>query len=244
MPTTEKGNKRERLMRRLSKLFALGDGSRNPDAPEVLAAISKAKSLMAEHNIAIAEIDGYNDTNKAKSIRILIREDIPYTRKGKFARYDHPIMSATAAITQTEVMIRTKFSETGKYEQVVFVGDETDVAVALHLYMILLSSLRKYTRTFCGSGWSKFHTDYALGFGMKVLKRAREQTQDNTTDSTARGVALMLVSKKEALARYMDGLIMNKSKKSRRRSVSSYYYDGYRDGDKMNLNTFGLKGKS
>jgi hypothetical protein len=112
-----------------------------------------------------------------------------------------------------------------------FVGDEIDAHVAGELYTVLLPSLRRFTRSKCGSGWSKNHTDYAIGFGHKVVERAEQSIQKEKSNQS---MALVITKKNEALSQYMNRLNLATSR-NRSRQYSAEYYQGYQDGTKMNL---------
>ena len=219
---------REKLVSKVVKLFRLGDASRSHTTEgELLAAITKARELMALHNISMVEVEGSLDEAKVNELRIKVKEHSAYTRKGKFARYDHPIMTAVSVLTDTRVYLRNN----GGYQSCMFVGEETDAHIAGELYPVLLPSLRKFTRVECGSGWSKYHTDYAMGFGNRVIERARESLKKEKSNKS---MALVVTKKNEALSQYMKGLNLAATRK-RSRQYSQEYYKGYRDGSKMNL---------
>ena len=219
---------REKLVNKVVKLFRLGDVSRSHTTEgELLAAITKARELMALHNISMVEVEGSLDETKVNELRIKVKEHSAYTRKGKFARYDHPIMTAVSVLTDTRVYLRNN----GGYQSCMFVGEETDAHIAGELYSVLLPSLRKFTRVECGSGWSKYHTDYAMGFGNRVIERARESLKKEESNKS---MALVVTKKNEALSQYMKGLNLAKTR-NRSRQFSQEYYKGYRDGSKMNL---------
>jgi hypothetical protein len=213
MPMTEPTEKRDKLISKVVKLFRLGDVSRsNTTEGELLSAISKAKELMAVHNIAMVEV----------------KEHSAYTRKGKFARYDHPIMRAVSVLTDTDIYLSNK----GGYQSAMFVGEETDAHVAGELYTVLLPSLRKFTRQACGKGWSANHSDYAMGFGTRVEERAKQQVQLNKQQQQS--MALVRTKKKDALSQFMNKLQLAPGRR-RRQIHNEQYSRGYMDGTKMNF---------
>tara|TARA_R110002020_G_scaffold2230_3_gene10387 strand:+ start:4060 stop:4752 length:693 start_codon:yes stop_codon:yes gene_type:complete len=218
-----------KLINKIVKLFRLGDANRSHTTEgELLAAMTKARELMAKHNISMVEVEGRLDESKVNELRIKVSEHKAYTRKGKFARYDHPIMNAVATLTDTRVYMKSS----GEYQSCMFVGDETDAHIAGELYGIMLSSLRKFTRQACGKGWSRYHTDYALGFGVRVSDRAK--TEALKSKESSQSVALVVTKKNEALTKYMDTLGLVQAK-TRDRRMSQEYNRGYQDGSKMNL---------
>jgi hypothetical protein len=219
---------REKLIDKVVKLFRLGDASRSHTTEgELLAAITKARELMALHNISMVEVEGSLDETKVNELRIKVKEHSAYTRKGKFARYDHPIMSAVSILTDTKVYLKNH----NGHQSCMFVGAEIDAHIAGELYTVLLPSLRKFTRSECGSGWSKYHTDYAMGFGRRVVERAQTLIDKEKSNKS---MALVLTKKNEALSQYMNKLELSPAR-HQNRSVSSEFYKGYKDGSKMNL---------
>ena len=219
---------REKLISKVVKLFRLGDVSRsNTTEGELLAAITKARELMALHNISMVEVEGSLDETKVNELRIKVKEHSAYTRKGTFARYDHPIMNAVAVLTDTKVYLKNN----NGHQSCMFVGSEIDAHVAGELYTVLLPALRKFTRQECGSGWSRLHTDYALGFGRRVHERAEELVNKEKDNQS---MALVLTKKNEALTQYMNKLSLRPNR-HRNRQTSDEFYRGYRDGTKMNL---------
>jgi hypothetical protein len=230
MPVTESTEKRDKLVSKVVKLFRLGDAARsNTTEGELLSAISKAKELMAVHNIAMVEVEGRLDETKVNELRIKIKEHSAYTRKGKFARYDHPIMRAVSVLTDTDIYLSNK----GGYQSAMFVGEETDAHVAGELYTVLLPSLRRYTRQACGKGWSTNHSDYAMGFGTRVEERAKQQVQLNKQQQHS--MALVRTRKKDALSQFMNRLQLTPAHKRRRQTYNEHYNKGYTDGTRMNF---------
>ena len=219
---------REKLISKVVKLFRLGDASRSKTTEgELLAAITKARELMALHNISMVEVEGSLDETKVSELRIKVKEHSAYTRKGTFAKYDHPIMNAVSTLTDTKVYLKNN----NGHQTCMFVGTEIDAHVAGELYKVLLPALRKFTRQECGSGWSRIHTDYALGFGRRVVERAEELVHKEKENQS---MALVLTKKNEALTQYMNKLGLRPNRQ-RNRQISDEFHRGYRDGTKMNL---------
>ena len=65
--------KRDKLINRVVKLFRLGDASRNSSEGELMAAVTKARELMALHNIEMVEVEGRLDESKAKELSIIVK---------------------------------------------------------------------------------------------------------------------------------------------------------------------------
>jgi hypothetical protein len=220
--------KREKLIDKVVKLFRLGDRERSHTTEgELLAAVTRAREIMSLHNISMVEVEGLLDETKVNELRIKVKEHSAYTRKGKFARYDHPIMSSVSILTDTKVYLKNHNGN----QSCMFVGDEIDAHVAGELYKVLLPALRKFTRVVCGSGWSRIHTDYAMGFGRRVVERAQALVDKEKSNKS---MALVLTKKTKALSQYMDKMNLATTRQRNRR-VSDTFYKGYKDGTKMNL---------
>ena len=225
MPENEK---RDKLINRVVKLFRLGDASRHSSEGELMAAVTKARELMALHNIEMVEVQGRLDESKAKELSIIVKEYTAYTRKGKFAKYDYSIMTAVSILTDTKVYMKNQ----GGYQSCMFVGDSADAHIASELYMVLLPSLRRFTRAECGKGWSQMHTDYALGFGARVVQRSQEKVKLNRKQQEY--MALVVTKKNAVLRSYMNKLGLENTKGPTVRS-SEHYNRGFTDGHKMDL---------
>lgn len=221
--------KRDKLVDKVVKLFRLGDAEKSHTTEgELLSAITKARELMALHNISMVEVEGSLDQTKVDELRIKVKAHSAYTRKGKFARYDHPIMHAVSILTDTKVYMKNL----NGYQSAMFVGEEIDAHVASELYNVLLPSLRKFTREACGTGWSRYHTDYALGFGARVIERSKEAVKKDVQNES---MALVVTKKKDALEMFWKDLNLVQGKNNRTRRYSQEYSRGYKDGTKMNL---------
>jgi len=233
--------KRRLLIDRIVKLFALGDTSRNNSEEETLLAITKARRLMTEHNISVADVARATPSMTERQIHVLIVEHMAYTLKGNFfASYDDITACAVDLICHTQNVIykSRQFHDRTLTNTIsrAFVGEEADVAVASELFMILLSLVRKRARDVCGRGgrgWSNAHTSYADGFSMRLYHRAKEQVTGLTPEQE-KSVALVLASKQLALKDYMNRFKEGKQRRQNHRDPVAWSR-GYRDGADVSL---------
>ena len=224
-----------RVIDRIIKLFNLGDEHRNNNEAEVMAAVTRAKQLMAEHNIAMAEVAQATDATKAEQIRVAVEEHDAYTIKGgRFATYDNYIAFAVDEICGTKNFLRRTRDYSGQYISRRFVGDAMDAAVAAKLFMILLTDMRKAARRRFGSGWSLTHTSYCDGYSSRVWERSRQELQLTAAQTTS--VALVLRRKEEAIDHYFAEIGVRPGRRSRGHRRDGYAMAvGRADGNTVDL---------
>lgn len=236
------GDSRSRLINRVAKLFTLGDSTRNTSEAETLAAITRAKHLMMEHNITLAEVETAKGAATAQRIRIVVGEANAYTLFQKFAAYDDYIGHAVDRICGTKHYIKHKRDVTsGRMTwSRVFVGEETDAAVAGELFMLLLTTMRRSARQEFGGGWGANQRAYCLGYSARVWERAGRALAGpdlaQLTGTQEASVALVIRSKTEAVAEYMGNLRLGTAKKRRQTRVRGDAYAlGRQRGESVNL---------
>lgn len=193
---------KKKLAERVLKLFTLGEAGRNNSEAEAMAAVTKAREMMLEYNLTLADIEAVG-TDKAKKVIIQIVQAPCYTLKQRFAVYDDYIAAAVEQITDTRNMTQNKWFGHQRYWQRIFVGTEMDVAVAGELFLVLLDSMRQHARRQFGKGWSKKHTSYSLGFSAKIYERAKVDHVLALPPGDAASVALVLRDKKKATDDWM-----------------------------------------
>lgn len=228
----------QKILERILKLFNLGDTSRNQSEAETLAAVTKARQLMAEYDLTEADLRALG-TEKAKSVAYVVTQHTAYTRKGRtFAYYDHKVAHAVDAICSTQHYVKTTFvDKKGWYVSRRFYGAEADVAIASALFQVLLDVVRKAARTEYGSGWSPDHQSYAIGFAIRLEERAAVWNPA-TALGEAQSNALVVISKDKAqqIERWADTKLELKSvvytPKVKKHDA---FAQGYEDGANVDL---------
>lgn len=248
---------REKLIERVVKLFKLGEhkatgGQAGTTEAEMMLAVTKARQLMAQHSIDMAELELAKGHSLADQMRDRMRQHSAYTRKGTaLAIYDHQVARAVAALTDTRMFLQHGWAD-GQTISMMFLGHEDDVAVASELFMIWLQEVRKMTRRVYGGGntWAKQHTSYATGLGMRLIKRAEEMVTVAPDQQQTWG--LVLASKQLAVQTEWDKLLngievfkaltKQKDKKPRARKWDEDALGrGWRDGADFDMNKRILK---
>lgn len=224
-----------KLLDRIIKLFNLGDEARNSSEEETMAAITKARQLMAEHNISLAEVQMASGSAHAEEIRVAIEECDAYTlRGGRFATYDNGIAFAVDEICGTRNFIRKSRTFAGTFVSRRFVGDTVDVAVASKLFMILLTDMRKAARRRYGPGWSLTHTSYCDGYAHRIWERSRQELK--LTAHQTQCVALVLRKKDEAINKYCKDVGVKEARPGRhQRRDYTAMMQGRADGSVVDL---------
>lgn len=226
-------DKKARILDKIKKLFRLGASDSGGTEAEIELAVTRARELMAAHNIAVAELEALGDDADANAIRFNIQEHTAYTRKVRdFAPYDYYVVAAVNNLCNTRSYVQHHGHTLSK---LVFLGDVTDVAVAVQLFTILLQSVRRCARGRYGSPrWTAQHTSYCIGFGLRLIHRSKEMIIDLSMKDRE-CVALVLRSKDVAIAQFMDTLNLRVAK-PRAASIDAYaHQQGYIDGAALSL---------
>ena len=233
---------RDKILERIVKLFALGGEHANTTEHEMMAAITAAKRLMAQYNIHLADVESASGKN-IKDVQFAVHRHVAYTRKmTTLAAYDHNVALAVEKLTQTRALIHRVVRGGSRYVSMQFVGGEADTHIAAELFLTLLGSVRRFARTARGTGWSHAHTSYALGFSARLIDRAKEMALD-LTPQEARTYALVVQTKEQQLARWMDENATGTDKRRKSSIDYSSYSEGYRDGARLSLGLRGLPGQ-
>lgn len=240
--------KRKNLVDKIVKLFRLGehvatDGQKGTTEAEMLLAVTKARQMMIDHAVSMAEIEAAKGGDISQRIDDRIRSYGTYVRVGKLAEYDWQVAHAVGVLTDTRVFRQTGMALSKKgfsgTTGVLFVGDEDDVAVANELFMIWLKDVRRLTRVAYGGGntWGIKHTSYAVGLAFRLKERAGEIVSRGT-------VALVLRAKSDAIDRWTEknaGPPPEEKKKRNPKIDNDAFSRGYRDGGAFDLSLKNFK---
>jgi hypothetical protein len=95
-----------------------------------------------------------------------------------------------------------------------FFGEEDDVAIAVGLYGVLLSSARRLARQYYGSNWTPMHRNFMEGFGVAIMQRAKAAKVQGLSPEEGQCYALVCVNKQNWLTQQVStlGLIPDKPK--------------------------------
>lgn len=228
-----------RIIDKILKLFKLGSSDANTTEQEMLAAITRARTLMAQHSIDMAEVELAKGKTVAQAMAWRMEHYSAYTRAGaNLAAYDQHLANAVGTLTQTRPYLRHRDG----YVSMVFLGETQDAALAGEVFMIWLQEIRRMARdTFGrgGTGWSRQHTAYAIGVADRLQSRARQAVRD-LTPKQEQTYALVVQSKETAIAKAWNDMKMQPPKKGRPIDADAYHR-GLVDGQHFNMNTKMIK---
>lgn len=234
---------RDKIMDRLKKLFALADPSRGATENEVFVALKRAKELMARHNLSMAQVTKEIKEDKTAP-KISIIEGEAHTRKGNISlkKYEQWLAHVIDELCDTKHLYYTVRAVAQRFQKcrLVFVGEQTDCAVAAQMWNIFRTTIHKHARAYCGKGFTPSHRSYCEGFVARLYKRSRELKPKDLglTKEEGKSVALVVVNKRDALQQWWDSQQFKSKRKSNAQSGKMDYdaYDkGYEDGGRMDL---------
>ena len=240
MNTPESSNgtapNKDKILDRILKLFKLGGVDANTTEHEMMAAITKAKSLMAQYDLSMADVESKAGVAHTQEIAIKVEKYTAYTRKiSNFAPYDYNVASAVETLTSTRAIVRRGRKAWDRLSIMSFVGSQVDVQIAAEIFIIFLESVRRAARQTYGPGWTGSHTSYALGFSRRMSDRSREMVRD-LTPQQASTVALVVRDKTTAINQWLADNTTQETKVRRVRVADgSAYSQGYVDGGAMDL---------
>lgn len=206
--TTADQSKIEEVIRKVQKLLALADQSRNPSEAEAIAASMQAQKLLAKYNLEIADITGEEKKEKIEQVIA----DVGTGNKWKYT-----LANAVADSYCCKCYYHGA-------EMIVFYGYQSDVLIARRVFMYLFkvgnSLATKYVKARRDSGeWQTqgLYNSFCSGFCAGV----RSELQKNCT-------ALMLVTPQaviESFDKYSENF------KAVDHSISMNDYDAYTTGE-------------
>jgi ubiquitin len=228
--------KKDKILDRVVKLFKLGSADANTTEAEMMLAISRAKEMMARHNLSMAEAETKLGTPEHVSqLRDRVKEYTAYTRKiSDFAYYDYNVASCVMTLTGTRAIVSIGKQQWNGLSTMRFIGMEEDVGIAAEIFIIFLEAVRRAARSTYGSGWSARHTAYAIGFSSRMARRAQE-VGNQLSREEATTMALVVQGKSQAIDDYLRNKGVGQSTRKPKIADGEAYARGYTDGANMNL---------
>lgn len=229
--------RKQEIIEKIQACFRRSDTTRGASQAEAETAVKMAKRLMMGYNLSQAEVetaDLSSDTDGAgKNI----------VEEGGMTHYKHITLYESMLSQVCEMLFNVKPLLTGKWDKktgkslsvLVFIGYETDVALAREVYNILRGDVNALERELGKQvSWSDKES-YRLGVVHSLLARAREQVKDATKEQVEKCTALMVV-KNQAVDNYMAKQYPNLSFTHRRYNTGDAYRQGREDGSRISLN--------
>lgn len=230
---------RDRVLDQIRKLINYAkDGSASEG--EVENALGHARRLMAKFNID--EQDILLQKSGRQSAYDSIVEISAFSRAGSLDVHDKDMAPVCDYLFETKHFWQRRHDPTsGKLrEHMVFYGLPADVKVAVEFYQDLLTIKRAMAHASLGQGWSRRHTDYALGFSHRLVQRAREIREEEKQNQASTSVQNQIILAKDALLiQYTDTHLRLKVVPQKSREVSAAYSLGKSHAEKVHMGPTG-----
>lgn len=164
------------LIRKIRALLALGQ---SPNQAEAFSAITKARKLMADHNIAEVQLQSFADTNDIQDNRLDLRIRGPWQRR-------------LAGIIAQNFRCRIFFHKIDQGVNVCFYGHRTDGEIASETFKFTLEALKAEATSYTKLNGVSGKPDFILGF-LNGLQEAFKDQNDAWVASNE--TALVVISK-------------------------------------------------
>lgn len=249
-----KTRSREDILKKVTKAINLSQ-DKGATEGEALAAVSAVQKLLARHNLAMSDVQDFqqkqNDDDKARGIGAdweATKAEIVKPRQ-HFAQFESALQVAVQELCNVQA-VHTRsydFERDRRLVRLIFIGEKRDVAIASAIYLELCKTCKRLARIACGrSRWTPSHRSFAEGFAAKVRTRAEEANAgtDDFTDAEKDRYAVVLHDKQgwlqRMLAELMPDLTAGKAHRPRGKMDVAAYMHGQAQGAMTDLATDGL----
>jgi hypothetical protein len=164
------------LIRKIRALLALGQ---SPNQAEAFSAITKARKLMADHNIAEVQLQTFADTNDIQDNRLDLRIRGPWQRR-------------LAGIIAQNFRCRIFFHKINQGVNVCFYGHRTDGEIASETFKFTLEALKAEATSYTRLNGISGKPDFILGFLNGLQEAFKDQ---NDAWSALNETALVVISR-------------------------------------------------
>jgi uncharacterized protein YlxP (DUF503 family) len=225
------------IIDRIKKCLALGDSSRNTNENEVAVALAMAKTLMAKHNLSMAEIAETDEKLTEEIIQHRMQE-----RSGA-PNWEYDLALVCCYLFSVRSFVNIGYP---RYKRTVcFVGYELDVAVSVEVYKLLKMEVGTM-----GLNWSRDDFDsqtlsvkaalvrrhkYIDGIVQTLIKRAHDKVEGLSNVQLAKTNALV-ITKTSAIDKYLkDELDLRDSRRKATDAHRDAYWSGKQDGKNISM---------
>ena len=217
---------KEEMLRLVKQLFALGDTSRGATVAEAENAMSKAKLLMAKHNISMSELE----VADMKAGKTATANTIAVERKG-FKSWEIRLMNAIDHLFETAHYTSRKMGE--EFTKLYYFGCAQDVELAIEAYKILRDICQKTARKYCET--SRERNEWRTGFAHAVCERSKLKVEGLTIEENNKCISLMVV-KDQIIAKMSAEIgVVTRKRNSRVNKFSEAFAHGYSKGKVVDL---------
>lgn len=224
------------IIEKIRKCLALGDKTRNPNENEVETAVRMAKMLMEQHNVSMADL-----VEREGKMSEEIREQSMAERAGA-PNWEYDLSLVCRYLFSVQCFVRMGWPTYKK--SVVFVGYETDVALAAEVYKLLKMELMTL-----GLRWSRSNPSphltpkqalvrrfkYVDGVVITLIRRAKAASGSQSVAAAAKTGALV-VRKESAIAEWMGKYKLRQTQRRGTGLHGDAVAAGIKDGNSVSMN--------
>lgn len=226
---------RDEIIEKVRGCLALGDKARNPNENEAETAVRMARMLMEKHNLSMADI-----VEKEGKLSEEIREQQMVERSGA-PNWEYDLSLVCKYLFGVQSFVR--IGRPSYHKSVVFIGYETDVALAVEVYKLLKLELMGM-----GLRWSNENPSpqltpkqalvrrfkYLDGVVIALIRRAKEQSALAAAD--ANKVRALVVVKDAGISKFMERYKLGTSARRGSNAHMDAVTSGIADGKKVSMN--------
>jgi hypothetical protein len=249
-----KPRSREDILSKVAKAFALSQ-DKGATEGEAMAAVAAVQKLLARHNLAMADVQDFqqaqSEKDEARGVGAdweAVKSEIVKPRQ-HFAQFESWLQLAVQNLCNVSA-IHTRsydYDRDRRLVRLIFIGEKRDVAIASAIYLELVKTCKRLARKLCGrSRWTPKHRSFAEGFASKVEERSQAigAGTDDFTDGEKEQYAVVLHSKQgwlqQMLAELVPDLKEGEKKAQRGKLDLDAYVHGQAQGAMAQLGTNGL----
>lgn len=226
--------KRENVIRKVKKLYALASGTTSREEAE--SATLTAQALLREYNLTLTDADLQEEETSQCSLH---QEDTGTRHHSAWVVY---LANTTAKAFDCRALFGARLCEKRwrRIPYVSFIGVEPDVSLAKHTFSYLCGVARRHKdKRKSSAQLNHWRIGFAEAVGSRLVENAEQQKKESP-----REMALVL-RKDDLLSRYMaEHYPEIKTEKCRKQSVEfAAYLEGLAAGDCVPLSTPVEQGK-
>lgn len=156
---------------KVKKLLALASDNKNVN--EAQSAMEKARDLMKQHGIAMADVSA-SDSETGINIQYWASG-----WKSQFDTYVSILANATSKLFDSECWVVRGKKDMNYRVNMCFAGEETDIALCVEVWPWLVKKAKSLATSIIGSGWSSSHRSFCEAFACRIYNRADEMMRKN-----------------------------------------------------------------
>jgi hypothetical protein len=239
-------NSNEDVVRKIEACLRLATEGSGATEAEMMLALQRANTLMTKYGISMVDVNAFKDNaedaakktwKKGRSGSLGTKE-----KRQHLDRFEKTLIVAIGEFTGTVGIIYKVYdaSINRKRNQVYFIGDERDVAIASATLWMVAKAARNAAKNAVGPGWKASHLSFCDGYAEAVYRKVMEMQKVNhreveVDEST---YALVQQSKKDWIKGLLDEMGVKNAKQSKPRGERDWdaFYRGMDEGAKADIN--------